>query len=873
MTFGLFIAAVGLAEAQQASTEKRIYRTHHVNPHPPDIDGSTADPVWDGVEWSTGFTQTEPNSGAPPSQETAFKIVYDDKNLYILIRAFDTEPDKIVNRVTRRDDFDSDWVEVNIDSYYDKRTAFSFTLSAAGGRGDEAISNDGNNWDSSWDPVWYGATSIDDQGWIAEMRIPLSQLRFSGDENQVWGFQVNRLLFRKDERSSWQFIPQNSPGWVSFFGELQGISGIKPSRRIEILPYTVGDVNRYQAESNNPFRGGQNIDSRFGLDSKIGLTGNITMDLTVNPDFGQVEADPSRVNLGAFELFFEERRPFFVEGKNITEFRTGGGGPYGNDQLFYSRRIGRSPQRSPSLSAGQTADVSDNTSIIAAAKITGKTAGGLSIGIVDAVTEEATAEIDDNGIRLKQSVEPRTNYLVTRLQQDYNGGVTSLGAMFTATNRNNNHAHFNFLNRAAYTGGLDFRHQWSDRTYWLNANMSFSNIRGDRTALIRAQRSSVRYFQRPDASHLSLDSTRTSMTGHGGTVSLGRSGSSPWNLGLTGTWRSPEFELNDLGFLRQADVFMQTSWIGYRSNNPAWIFRRFNMFVNQWQGLNFGKERTFFGGNINGFGQFSNYWGAWMNFNWGLTNLSSTALRGGPSMKTPGNLGFFMGINSDDRKAVQIRFGGGHTKNADNAGSYSEAFFSVRYRPTNRLNIRVNPFYNANRNDLQYVSTKSFQGADRYLLGRVDQKTLGVSLRLNYSITPNMSIQYYGQPFVSAGRYSQFKRVTSPRADRYGDRFHTLSGSEIQYDAAGDEYHVDENLDSTNDYTFGNPNFNFRQFRSNLVMRWEYTPGSTLFLVWAQQRTGSDGTGNFSARRDLTSLFDVYPTNVFLVKFNHWFSL
>ena len=869
---GLLLLFVGRVEAQQTPVEKRVYQTHHVNPHPPEIDGKTTDPVWDGVEWSGDFTQTQPNSGSTPFQQTTFKVVYDDKNLYVLIRAYDTEPDKITKRVTRRDNFDSDWVGINIDSYFDKRTAFSFTLSAAGSRSDAAISND-NDWDTSWDPVWYGATSIDDQGWIAEMRIPLSQLRFSGDENQIWGFQVNRYLFRKDARSSWQYIPQNAPGWVSLFGELRGITGVKPSRRIELLPYTVGNFNRFQPEANNPFRDGQTTDSRFGLDGKIGLTGNLTMDLTVNPDFGQVEADPSRVNLSAFELFFEERRPFFVEGKNITELKTGGGGPFWNDQLFYSRRIGRAPQRSPSLAAGQTMDMPDNTSILTAAKITGKTASGLSIGIVDAVTGEALAEIDTKGFRTKEAVEPRTNYLVTRLQQDYNGGVTSIGAMFTATNRTNSHADFNFLNRAAYTGGLDFRHQWKDRTYWLNGNLSFSNIRGNQEAIIRAQRSSVRYFQRPDASHVTLDSSRTSMSGHGGTFSIGRSGNSPWNMGLTGTWRSPDFELNDLGFLRQADVFMQTSWIGYQSNNPSWYFRRYNMSVNQWQGYNFARERTFLGGNVSGGGQFNNYWGLWMGFDWGMTNLSSTALRGGPSMKTPGNLGLSVDIDTDNRKSVQFGFGGGQRWNYNSSGRSKNVYFSARYRPSNAMNIRISPFYNDNHNDLQYVSTEEFLNQSRYLLGSVDQKTFGISVRLDYSITPNMSIQYYGQPFISAGRYSQFKLVTDPRADQYKDRFHILNGSEVRYEAANNEYFVDENIDGTNDYTFGNPNFNFRQFRSNLVMRWEYTPGSTLFLVWAQQRTGSDSSGDFSARRDLTSLFDMYPANVFLVKFNHWFSL
>jgi hypothetical protein len=363
------------------------------------------------------------------------------------------------------------------------------------------------------------------------------------------------------------------------------------------------------------------------------------------------------------------------------------------------------------------------------------------------------------------------------------------------------------------------------------------------------------------------------MSGYGGTVSLGRSGTSPWNMGVTGTWRSPGFDLNDIGFLRQADVFLQTSWLGYRSNNPGRIFRRYNMFVNQWQGYNFGRERTFLGGNINGRGQLNNFGGISSRFEWGITGLSSMALRGGPSMKIPGDMGFSINVDTDDRKAVQFGFGGGQSWANNHAGRSNNIHFSMRYRPSNAMNIRISPFYNDNRNDLQFVSTEEFLNQDRYLLGQVNQKTIGITFRLNYSITPNMSVQYYGQPFVSAGRYAEFKRVTTPRAARYEDRFQNLPGNEIQYDAVNDEYHVDENLDNTNDYSFGNPNFNFRQFRSNLVMRWEYTPGSTLFLVWAQQRTGSDGTGQFSARRDLTSLFDVYPTNIFLVKFNHWFSL
>ncbi|MFQ5633227.1 MAG: DUF5916 domain-containing protein, partial [bacterium] len=399
---------------------KRVYYAKRINPHPPVIDGISNDVVWQKVEWSGDFLQREPYEGKDPSQKTAFKILYDDKNLYVVVRAYDTEPDKIVRRVTRRDGFDGDWVEINIDSYFDHRTAFSFTLTAAGVKGDEAISNDGDNWDSNWDPIWYGKTTVDEEGWTAEMRIPFSQLRFANTEEQVWGLQVQRRFFRKEERSVWQMIPQKTGGWVSYFGELRGIKGIQPPRRIELLPYSVSDINRFQKEEGNPFLDGQTSRFSGGLDAKVGVTTDLTLDVTVNPDFGQVEADPSEINLSAFETFFEEKRPFFIEGQNILDFRLmGGDGGFANDRLFYTRRIGRAPRYSPAIKKGEFLDVPESSSIATALKLTGKTSGGLSIGILDAVTDEENAVIDFNGERREESVEPRTNYFVGRVQKDF----------------------------------------------------------------------------------------------------------------------------------------------------------------------------------------------------------------------------------------------------------------------------------------------------------------------------------------------------------------------------------------------------------------------------------------------------------------------
>ncbi len=859
--------------ASDGTTEKKIYIAKPVNPHPPAIDGRLDDPVWDKVEWQGDFTQRRPDDGAQPSQKTAFKVIYDEKNLYIVVRSYDTEPDKIVRRVTRRDRFDGDLVEVNIDSYFDHRTAFSFTINAAGVRGDEAISNDGDNWDSNWNPIWFGEVSVDDEGWIAEMKIPFSQLRFANQEEHVWGLQVMRQLYRKDERSHWQYIPQNSGGWVSSFGELQGIKGIGASRRLELLPYGVSDLRRLPKEDGNPFSTGRENNISGGLDAKLAVTSDLTLDVTINPDFGQVEADPSEVNLTAFESFFDEKRPFFIEGKNILDSRLSeGGGPFANDKLFYSRRIGRSPQAYPELGDNEYADLPDNTSIITAMKLTGKTKSGLSIGVLNAVTEREKAQIDFSGQRRQEIVEPVTNYFVGRVQKDYNKGNTSIGGIFTSVHRDLSEPQLKFLNKSAYSGGVDFRHQWNDKTYYLDARTAISNIRGDKQAILDAQTSSARYYQRPDADYVTLDSSRTTLSGHGGFVSIGRGGNKRLRANGSFMWRSPGLELNDLGFLRQADRMMQTAWVGYSWNKPFSIFRSLRVNFNQWTGWNFGKELIFQGGNINGGGQFKNHWRFWMGGGPEWNDLSTSALRGGPAMKSPGNWNFWYNLSTDNRKRVQFGAGGSNNWGNDDNFRRTSVRGWVRFRPKDAISIFIHPFYTFRRSNLQYMDTINQNNEDRFIFGQINQKTMGIVVRLDFSITPDLSIQYYGQPFVSAGKYSAIKRITNPRADRYQDRFHTFTDAEVQRDADGG-FTVDEDGDGSAVYSLANPDFNFRQFRSNLVVRWEYNPGSTIFLVWTQERTSFAEDGNFSFRNDLDNLFQEDATNVVLLKVSRWFSL
>lgn len=840
------------------------------------IDGLDKDKAWETVEWGGDFIQRQPSDGDQPSQKTAFKILYDDKNLYILIRAFDTLPSGIVKRMSRRDGFEGDWVEVNIDSYFDQRTAFSFTASVSGVKGDEAISNDGNNWDTSWDPIWYLKTSVDDLGWMAEYRIPLSQLRFGKKQDQVWGLQVSRKVFRKDEVSNWQYVSKNASGWVHHFGELHGISGIKPQKQLEIMPYVVGKADRYQKEEGNRYSIGKEDKLSAGVDGKIGITSDVTLDFTLNPDFGQVEADPSQVNLSAFEVFFKEQRPFFVESKNILEYQLSSsitGGNYTSDNLFYSRRIGRTPQYSPELEDGEYMENVSNSTILGAFKLTGKTKKGLSFGILEAITTDEKAEIDSLGVRHKEVVEPQTNYFVSRVQKDINKGQTVVGGIFTATNRKLNQTLSDLLHREAYSGGVDIVHNTKDRNYFISGNFLMSKVLGSKDALLETQTSQIRYYQRPFAPHVSIDSTRRSLSGSGGTLKVGKSGGGNFRAEIGTTYRSPGFEINDIGYLRSADQINQWVWVGYQTLKEFSIFKNLNLNFNQWSSWDFSGTRNSAGININSHAQFKNYWRVGLGAFPISSAVSNADLRGGPAIKYPGGNGIFYYVNSDSRKPLTVNFFQNSYWGYNDCVKEHYFEFGAAYQPFNALQISIYPYYSINNNLMQYVDTQEFNGEKRYLVASIGQKTLGASLRINYIITPNLSIQYYGQPFSSKGTYSKFKQVTQAKANELEERYLPFSHDQLSYNHEDNTYSLDENRDGKGDYTFDNPDFNFLQFRSNLVLRWEYIPGSTLFIVWSQSRTGDATRDRFSIPNISNGLSNTAPYDVFLIKFTYRFRL
>lgn len=536
----------------------------------PVVDGLLDDPEWESIPVITGFTQVLPVDGGEPTERTEVRVTYDSEALYVVARLFDSEPGAIARRLGRRDsETSSDLFTVSLDSYHDHRTAFEFTVNAAGVRSDALAANDFSGGDASWDPVWSAAVSVDSLGWVAEMKIPFSQLRFSRDPEQTWGVNFTRQIFRKNETVRWMWARNTEQGYASLFGHLAGLQDVPQPRRLELLPYSFASADfDGSADRASPFNDGSVTLGGYGLDLKYGITSNLSLDATVNPDFGQVEADPAVVNLTDFETYFEEHRPFFVEGANL--FRFGGGGRAFAPELFYSRRIGRAPSV-PASEAGGYVDNPAATSILGAAKVSGKL-GAWSLGFTDATTAAEDARIQAaDGTRGTRPVEPRANYGVASLRRDFRGGNTGVGVLATAVNRDLGGPTFTGLRREAYTGGVDFFHRFGTRQWTVSGNFSGSRVAGDPEAMIAAQRSSARYYQRPDQDYAKLDPEATSLSGWSSALSFSKEAGS-FRIGTDLYATSPGFEINDAGFGSEADDIFHGIWLGRRWLDPGKVF-------------------------------------------------------------------------------------------------------------------------------------------------------------------------------------------------------------------------------------------------------------------------------------------------------------
>jgi hypothetical protein len=881
-------ARAGAGQPSPTTASRLTIAAHRITGDAPTIDGRLDEAAWRSAPVATDFVQQRPNPGAPATERTEARVLYDDDAVYIGMWLYTDDPSGIATAIARRDYTGySDWAQVMIDSHHDRRTAFRFAVNPSGVQKDALEYDDGRGEDVSWDAVWQAAAHTDSSGWTAEFRIPLSQLRFttrshgsdgSAAPGQTWGIDFLRDIARLNERDYWAPLPADGSRMVSVFGDLTGLTGLSAPRRLEVLPYTLASVTNAPAVPNDPFFHQNDVNTKLGADLKYGLTGDLTLTATVNPDFGQVEADPSVVNLTAFETFFPEKRPFFVEGSDLFEFDIGfpfndPSFNFGNDRPFYSRRIGRAPQGGAPDSA-VFVDSPEASTILGAVKLSGKTARGWTLGFMDALTKRERADYTGpSGNEFSTPIEPLTNYAVARVRKDFRQGESSVGGIFTAADRSIDGTTLSFLPEHAYTAGLDGLHRFGGGNYQFNGSVLGSYVRGDPTAISLVQSSAGHYYQRPDASYIDFDPARTSLGGYAASVDLEKIAGGHWRWEVAGHARSPGFDMNDIGFEQSTDWLLEGALLQYVDFQPGKHVRNWDLYALHLAGWSFGGERRTTNLGIGGNVTLLNNWGGYFNAVHQFSALSIDALRGGPALITPAYDALSFGINSDPRKPVNVQlFGSVEYENETARRSfYVEPDLSIR--PSGRFEFTVGPFVQWNRNPWQYVAQLPALGSTRYLFGRIDQTTAALTLRARFSLTPTLSFQFYGEPFISAGDYSEFKDVAEPRAERFDDRFHTFTQSELSYDGSTGVYGVDLDADGASDMQFGNPDFNFKQFRSTAVVRWEYRPGSTLFVVWSQGRSQFAPTGNFELGHDTRDLFNAPATNIFLVKFNYWLSL
>jgi hypothetical protein len=830
----LFAAAVGAGSAQTVVPAADVAAANVEGATAITLDGLLNDPAWQKAVPVSTFVQRDPLEGAAPTFKTEARVLFDATAIYIGVQAFDNEPARIAGFLTRRDAGSaSDWIQVYIDSYNDKRTAYQFGVNPMGVKQDAYWFNDGNN-DSSWDAVWDVVVKRSADGWHAEFRIPFSQLRFSGSGNGQLGFAITRQVARLNETSTWPLLSKSASGWVSSFGTLTGVDIGSASKRLELVPYAVAQVVTEPVQIGNPLQRTPDPGLSVGADLKYAVTPALTLNATVNPDFGQVEADPAVVNLSAFETFFEEKRPFFIEGSGNYQFECR------DCNMFYSRRIGRTPRGYPTLEPGAYASVPRNSTILGAAKLTGRVRD-FSVGVLTAATQEEQARAAFGDVRWSEVVEPRTFYSVSRARREFSD-QSSLGFILTTTGRSLVES-VSFLPESAVTGGIDYDWRMGKR-FALNGYWSGSNVSGSTQAITLLQRSNVHSYQRPDADHVELDPTATSLRGHSGNISFSKIAGEKTRGNVNIGYLSPGFDVNDLGFQRRADQIPQNSWFQIRWNTPGKYKRNGNINFNQWSSHNFAGDRLSFGGNINSHWTFQNLWNTGGGINYNAENFDDRLTRGGPGGYGRANVNGWHYFNTDDRRLVS--FYSNFNFYYDGRGHNYSVSPGISLRPTAAFSAEFGLSYESRLDDAQWVNAvPTLDGTTHYVFGRLDQKTSSMTARVNYTVTPNLSVQVYAQPFVSSGLYDQFKELVDGRADDYDDRY-----APYPYQ--------------------GSPDFKVLSFRTTNVMRWEYKPGSTLFVVWQQGREGLGAVNGFRYNQDFGDVFSTPSSNAFLVKLAYW---
>ncbi len=849
-----FTAPGALAQGPSPRAPKQA-RAARINGSAPRVDGMLDDAAWARAESVTDFVQKIPVEGAAPTVATEVRVLYDDAALYVAARLFRPDPAAIRTSLTRRDgESDAETFTVSLDTYLDKRTAYSFTISSGGVRGDAYHSQDSEDSgkETQFDPIWNGRARVDSVGWTAEMRIPFSQLRFNAAEQQTWGLQLTRNVADIAERLQWTLIPIAAAGFSSQFGRLEGITGVPPARRFELLPYVASDLT-YRANENrlNPFV--DHAGARAGADLKIGLGPNLSLDATINPDFGQVEADPAIVNLSAFENVFEERRPFFIEG---NELLTGRGQSFiGRPTWFYSRRIGGAPRGGVS---GDFIDVPSNTTITSAGKVTGRLKSGLSIGALAAITPREygrSFDIDSNRID-RAAVEPPATFGVMRLQQEFGKQQSNMGLSLTGVQRALGGAAPDLLSlrsllpTSAIAGGVDWKLRYRQGMYEITGWVGGSHVQGDSMAIGRLQRNSAHFFQRPDQSYVKYDGGRRSLSGSSASLRLDKNAGRFTLGGIQLSTRTPGFEINDVGQMRSGDDIDFNADIQLRDTKPNKYVRLFNFGTATQAGWNYGGVRQYLRFSENASATLHNFWRVGAGATVIVGSQSDDLTRGGPLMATANAYQLTASLNS--RANIPTTWSARATYLRDEFSGQSVSYSTtLTVRPASRWQASVDPTYSRVTDARQYVTTRSGGGAatfgNRYLFSYIERSTLSARFRLNYAFTPNLTVEAYAEPFASSGRYFDLGELSAARSKTMRVYGAAGTGTTITRDSTG----AATIRDGAASFTIPNLDFNRRSFRSNLVLRWEWLPGSTAFLIWQQNRQATDPLGRLITPGDL----------------------
>jgi hypothetical protein len=846
------------------------------------IDGILSENAWK----RPGFTQLlqqEPNQGNLPTQKTELWIAYDDAAIYFACKLFDNHPDSILARLVRRDFVygdPSDGVLLYLDSYGDKRSGYLFYVNAAGSMADGILLNDNKQTDLSWDAVWEGVSRIDKDGYNVEMRIPFSQLRFKESSQQIWGVDVERFISRTAETDMIAYTPRNENGFASRFPELRGIEGITPSTNLELLPYTTGKAEYGVNDPNNPFNPGHKYSPGLGLDIRAGLGNSITLNGTINPDFGQVEVDPAVVNLTDVETVFQEKRPFFTEGVNIYQFGNGGTNNnwnfnWSDPRIFYSRRIGRAPQGQ--LPANDYADVPNGTHILGAAKISGRVFNDWQVGTIQSLTQREFADIQLNGQRSEFQVEPLTYYGVFRIRKDFNQGLQGLGLLSTYTNRFFNNSELrNTIDKNALVAGAD---GWTfldnDRTYVLTGWTAVSRIAGNQQRITNLQTSPTHYFQRPDASYVRVDSSATSLTGYAGRLMLNKNRGSLTVNAAVG-WLSPGFEVNDLGYGSYSDLINMHVAVSYSFPMPSDYYQFAGVSLASYGSFNFGGIKTGQGYYTQGYINFSDLYGGDFSFMYNPESLNARLTRGGPLTLNPVNRSYNIDLNSDSRKWWYVYMNGNASYGENESTKEISATLQIMVSPT--LTIQFGPDIARGIYNAQWVRAFTDPAAvntfgSRYLFAKLDQKIVSANIRADWILSPTLSLQVYMQPLIVSGKYTQFKALQKPKSYEfltYGENGSTIVNN-LTANGKIESYSIDpDGAGPVSARTISNPDFNYLSLRGSAVLRWEYLPGSTLYFVWTQTRQDVEPTGEFNFGHSFNSLFNLNADNIFLIKISYW---